>query len=212
MGKTGRVTENAIILSVREGLCLDYANTRSWRGSTAPSESLGDFSDLLGWLERGAKFPVAAVTGLRAWGRDHEGRAAAVFAEALALRETLFRIFRAVAEARPVAKRDFEALSHAIAAAPARGALMRAHARDRFGWCIDMGPAAPTFLAPVLWSAGDLLLAADAQRVRRCANDECLWLFRDASRTGTRRWCDMAACGNRAKAERHYARIKAQES
>jgi predicted RNA-binding Zn ribbon-like protein len=40
--------------------------------------------------------------------------------------------------------------------------------------------------------------------VRRCANDKCLWLFIDRSKAGTRRWCDMAACGNRAKAQRHY--------
>jgi len=30
----------------------------------------------------------------------------------------------------------------------------------------------------------------------------------DASKNGTRRWCDMASCGNRAKARRHYLKIK----
>ena len=59
-------------------------------------------------------------------------------------------------------------------------------------------------LAPILWSAADLLARADRLRVRRCANDKCLWLFIDRSKAGTRRWCDMAACGNRAKAQRHY--------
>src|SRR6266851_5443894 len=34
-----------------------------------------------------------------------------------------------------------------------------------------------------------------------------LWFF-DTTRNGTRRWCSMAACGNRAKARRHYDRIK----
>ena len=32
--------------------------------------------------------------------------------------------------------------------------------------------------------------------------------FFDISRNGTRRWCSMAAGGNRAKASRHYARTK----
>jgi predicted RNA-binding Zn ribbon-like protein len=63
-------------------------------------------------------------------------------------------------------------------------------------------------LAPVLWSAADLLVGGGHSRVRRCANSKCLWLFRDESKTGTRRWCDMAACGNRAKARRHYLKTR----
>jgi predicted RNA-binding Zn ribbon-like protein len=48
-----------------------------------------------------------------------------------------------------------------------------------------------------------------ADRVRICANDTCRWLFFDESRAGRRVWCDMASCGNRAKAARHRARAKA---
>jgi predicted RNA-binding Zn ribbon-like protein len=44
------------------------------------------------------------------------------------------------------------------------------------------------------------------ERLRICANDECRWVFNDTSRTGTRKWCDMATCGNRAKVARHRAR------
>ena len=44
------------------------------------------------------------------------------------------------------------------------------------------------------------------ERLRVCANDTCRWVFYDASPTGRRRWCDMASCGNRAKAARHRAR------
>ncbi len=44
------------------------------------------------------------------------------------------------------------------------------------------------------------------ERLRICANDECRWLFNDTSRTGRRKWCDMATCGNRAKVARHRER------
>jgi predicted RNA-binding Zn ribbon-like protein len=47
------------------------------------------------------------------------------------------------------------------------------------------------------------------ERVRICANDTCGWVFFDESRAGRRRWCDMASCGNQAKAARHRARAKA---
>ena len=49
---------------------------------------------------------------------------------------------------------------------------------------------------------------SEADLARICDNDECRWVFFDDSRTHRRRWCDMATCGNRAKAARHRARIK----
>jgi predicted RNA-binding Zn ribbon-like protein len=36
-----------------------------------------------------------------------------------------------------------------------------------------------------------------------CGNRLCRWVFADRSRNSSRRWCDMAACGNRAKVARH---------
>jgi predicted RNA-binding Zn ribbon-like protein len=53
--------------------------------------------------------------------------------------------------------------------------------------------------------------SADAGKTRICANDTCRWVFFDSSRTHQRRWCEMASCGNRAKAARHRARAKASQ-
>lgn len=39
--------------------------------------------------------------------------------------------------------------------------------------------------------------------LKRCGNPLCRWVFIDGSRNRSRRWCDMAACGNRAKVARH---------
>lgn len=55
----------------------------------------------------------------------------------------------------------------------------------------------------------DELAAGRPERFRICANDQCRWTFFDSSPTGRRRWCDMATCGNKAKAARHRARVKA---
>ncbi|MGW4744554.1 CGNR zinc finger domain-containing protein [Streptomyces sp. NPDC004290] len=61
------------------------------------------------------------------------------------------------------------------------------------------------------WTAArdylDLLRTAP-DRIRACAHEACILHFFDTSRNGTRRWCSMAVCGNRAKASRHYARTK----
>jgi predicted RNA-binding Zn ribbon-like protein len=52
------------------------------------------------------------------------------------------------------------------------------------------------------------LVAGHPERIRICDNDTCRWVFYDTSRTGRRRWCSMATCGNQAKAARHRARAK----
>lgn len=64
---------------------------------------------------------------------------------------------------------------------------------------------APAWLAArnYLW-----LLGTAPDRIRPCAHESCVLHFFDTSRNGTRRWCSMATCGNRAKASRHYARAK----
>jgi len=48
----------------------------------------------------------------------------------------------------------------------------------------------------------------DPAFVRRCANPSCVLLFLDVSKSGRRRWCDMATCGNRAKSAAHHARAR----
>jgi predicted RNA-binding Zn ribbon-like protein len=51
-------------------------------------------------------------------------------------------------------------------------------------------------------------VSPDVGRLRHCLNDQCGWLFMDDSKNGSRRWCSMRSCGNRAKAQRHYLRSK----
>ncbi len=64
-------------------------------------------------------------------------------------------------------------------------------------------------LWPVAQSAVTLLTAEDLTRVKMCAStDDCGWLFLDTTRNRSRQWCDIATCGNRARARRHYARTK----
>jgi predicted RNA-binding Zn ribbon-like protein len=54
------------------------------------------------------------------------------------------------------------------------------------------------------------LTGGHPERIRICDNDRCRWVFYDTSRTGRRRWCDMATCGNQAKAARHRARKRGE--
>lgn len=55
-------------------------------------------------------------------------------------------------------------------------------------------------------SALSLAANPEPDRLKICPN--CGWLFLDRSRNRSRTWCDMAVCGNRSKARRHYHRSK----
>lgn len=54
-------------------------------------------------------------------------------------------------------------------------------------------------IAAVAWSYLVARLGGDWPRVKACASPDCRWGFLDASRNRSRRWCEMAGCGNRAK-------------
>lgn len=57
-------------------------------------------------------------------------------------------------------------------------------------------------------TAANLLATADPVRIRPCEGTNCILFFYDTTKSGTRRWCSMAACGNRMKAALHYRRMK----
>ena len=198
-----------LVPAVKADLGLEFANTRYWRGREAHTETLTSLDDLLKWVTDSGGLKLEAVDRLRAWWLAHPRKGGQSFDEALELREAIYRIFRALAEhAEPLAA-DLDVLNRALAAAPARAQLLRSN--GGYAWALDdLKLDVASLLAPVIWAAGDLLIEPVHIRVRRCANDECVWLFLDDSKSGTRRWCDMKACGNRAKAHRHYAKLKKQ--
>ncbi len=196
-----------LIVVPRRDLGLDFANTVAWRGST-PTESLLTIGDLLTWLVASRTVPQPVAGELNNWFEAHPTQAAAVFDAAIEMRETIYRLLRSVALESPPAREDLQRLNRALIAAEPRAILDLAD--NHFGWRINAKPTVGGILAAVLWSAGDILVGADSGRLRECANDRCLWLFLDDSKNGTRRWCSMQACGNRAKAHRHYLRKKEQ--
>jgi predicted RNA-binding Zn ribbon-like protein len=51
-----------------------------------------------------------------------------------------------------------------------------------------------------------LLRNPPAGRIKTCPGENCGWKFLDRSKNRSRRWCDMAVCGNIAKAREYRAR------
>jgi len=71
-------------------------------------------------------------------------------------------------------------------------------------------PAAPAPLSDILSiiarDAIDLFSGEYRDRVRRCLGHDCSLYFVDRSRRGARRWCTMAACGEKASSAAYRRR------
>jgi predicted RNA-binding Zn ribbon-like protein len=191
-----------LIPAQSEGLSIDFVNTKYWRETDEPIETFATIEDVLAWCRSNAGIPASMVDVFRArYLRDD----AMALAGAIDLRETLYRLYLANAESAEPDKRDLTALREYLSGAAPRNELSRAS--GRYEWVVDEEHCDLTgLLSPVLWSATDLLGGTRLGKLKRCANDQCKWLFVDDSKNGSRRWCSMSSCGNRAKAHRHYYR------
>ncbi|MEA2466056.1 MAG: hypothetical protein QOJ57_182 [Thermoleophilaceae bacterium] len=50
------------------------------------------------------------------------------------------------------------------------------------------------------------------ERLKACPAEDCEWAFYDSSKNRSRTWCDMAECGNRAKARAYRQRRQRSSS
>jgi len=186
-------------------VCLDIANTTGLRLEPDGEEALRDYEDLVVWAAHAGALDAKEGRSLLRAAEAEPKKAAAAHRGAIALREAIYRIFSAVAARRAPEQGDVDLLNEAVAEAYRHLRLVP----TTIGFAWEWRGVEAAFELP-LWrvarSAADLLVSPELDRVRECAGEKCDWLFLDASKNQSRRWCDMAACGNRAKAQRNYAR------
>jgi len=186
-------------------LCLDFANTLGDRPVAQPrEEDLHTYADLVAWSEVAGIIAGEDAAPLLREAQRRPADADATFARAIALREAIYRVFSAIAADTAPPARDFATLNATIAEAMTHARLVPTDGHFDWQWERDAGLG--DMLRPVAWSAAELLTAEELHRVHECAGHDCGWLFLDMSKNGSRRWCSMGTCGNRAKARRHRAR------
>ncbi|KMO94822.1 CGNR zinc finger domain-containing protein [Streptomyces roseus] len=173
-----------------EPVSLDLLNTRWMRD--------GEIADLFA-----GAFGLTRVEGLAIWlrstGLDGRFRAdAATLVHLLTAREAL---------ARAVADPADESARALVDAVLEHGRIRATLTPEGPGERAEFED--PTW-GPAWTAARDYLELLDSapERIRKCASESCVLHFHDTSRNGTRRWCSMSVCGNRAKASRHYARTR----
>ncbi len=196
-------------LFLGEHRALDFLNTLA-----APAgevvEWVGTGEDLVGWLVTAQLVPAEVA---QPWRGAAGARLDVVAGRARELREW-FRGFVQRRAGRPLTRsavRALEPLNRLLAddssyprIGVATGAEAEASADPALRWHWERrwrGPEA--LLQPIAHAMADLVCQADFRYVRRC--ERCTVWFLDVSRGHQRRWCSMAVCGNRAKAEAYRA-------
>ncbi len=114
------------------------------------------------------------------------------------LREGL-RQFAAANNGQPP---DEEAIGRAAAALGSVELVLDLGGHDRVPQLLAAAPVATPSERTLVAVAGCFLTARITQhwaRVKACAAPDCRYAYFDTSRNRSRRWCEMAYCGNRAK-------------
>jgi predicted RNA-binding Zn ribbon-like protein len=186
-------------------LCLDFCNSGQGVRGNSQEEWIAGFSDLIDWLEAAGAVTRAQAAKLRAAGARSPQAARKLWARAIELREALARVLLARTEGRTAAGEDLTVIDAEYGrTAP----FARLSATDEgFAWTLDSSAAAlDAALRPLVDSAIALLTSDRLARLRRCGNSTCYWLFLDETKNCSRRWCEMASCGNLMKVRRHRAK------
>ena len=182
---------------------MDFVNTED---GDPPVECLRDYGDLVAWSVLVGL--LTAEEGDRLVGEAdlRPGDAEAAYRDALTLRGALYDVFRAVAENEAPASRDLEIVREYEREALSRGKLVQADSGFRWEW--EDGRDLARMLWPVAHAAAGLLTSGNLDRLKLCAG--CYWVFLDASRNHSRRWCTMEVCGTDEKKRRYVAKRAAR--
>jgi len=182
---------------------LDFVNTLDERLSATPVERLSSYAALTSFARQARLIDPNTANGLLSRTSQAEGKR--VLGETLAFRELLYRVLCEYADHRAPGASEVAALNERLARARLHRRFSVRSERISITWD---EPLAPDRLLWELAATVDrLLLQNKPGRFRKCAAPDCGTLFLDVSKTGRRRWCSMANCGNRNKVQRFRARI-----
>jgi predicted RNA-binding Zn ribbon-like protein len=187
-------------------LCLDFCNTGQGLKNSRGEEWVPTYADLLDWLRIAKALDAGQAARLGGLGEREPQAATELWHRAIELREALVRVLLARTEGRRPEASDLKVIDSEYARTAPFARLEPTD--DGFAWGVDP-EGLEAALRPIAESAVALLTSPRLARVRRCGNSTCYWLFLDETKNCSRRWCEMASCGNVMKVRRHRARQRA---
>jgi len=177
-------------------ICLDFANT------LVSVENKGDeirsWRDLMDFLWAFGIVSTNQINQLKELESTVPDQAAETLRAALEMRQGMRRAFQAIANRQMPTPESVEPVNRILRFT--EGYEQLAPQGNRWGLqLVQREKRLEWLLAAIARSAADLIVEGQKAPVRKCANPACVLYFYDTSRTGKRRWCSMAVCGNRSK-------------
>lgn len=185
---------------------LDFINTVShW--TTERVDRIGGFDGFADWAELAGIVDQSGHQKLKEAAKADPAAALRIYAKADNLRDVLWRIFSAAGSGAKVDESDLAHLA-IWARKAARYSELRQH---EAGFHRQWTAATPMLDLPLLiiaQTAENLLERGPIDRLHICGGGDCEWMFLDLSKNRSRRWCDMATCGNETKVKKFRSRTK----
>ncbi|MEV0199521.1 CGNR zinc finger domain-containing protein [Nonomuraea sp. NPDC050691] len=187
-------------------MALDLVNT-VWHEHGARADQFDDLDGVRAWLSDhgmdadGMDTAAMGADGMRADRTDAEGIDGAAGAGLEAVRDRLVRAREAVRDT--LEGRGSAGLNDVLGHGAVRPMMRDGEPYELV--VVDEPAWRPAWTAAAAFVR---MMAERPSRVRRCAHPDCVLWFLDVSKNGSRRWCSMEGCGNRAKAGRFSRRHK----
>lgn len=168
---------------------------------------------LLNWLRQAKLVPSDVLDAMKA--RAMPGELDKVADQARSLREW-FRGFVREHMGRPLtaeALHALEPLNHLLERDEAFSQLVPYRDGDKSPLELRLTRrwrSPDSLLLPIGETLAQFVCQEDFTDVKACEGHSCTLMFADHTRRRARRWCSMAACGNRAKQSAHRSRLRAQ--
>jgi len=194
-----------------EPLCLEFVNTVGSRKGSHPHDWFSSYANLAAWGHLAGLLSAEQTRTLLRRADAAPEAAQAVLQRAAELRDAFYRLVAAHAAGQEMDPEDIARFNREIPGAYRR--LRLAPEEEHLAW---RWPEDPTDLDAMRWpvvrSAAELLTSPDLERAGECHNPTCGWIYLDTSKNHSRRWCEMASCGNSAKAHSFYQRKRQQKA
>jgi predicted RNA-binding Zn ribbon-like protein len=177
-------------------VCIDFCNTTDHLHSPPMYDYFKDYGTLLDWAKAAGVLPKNDASSPASKNRS--------FADLLTARDQILRLLWPISRGEKPANTDLAAFNRRLQ--KVSSGLRLSVVKGRYVLSGSSDDPLERIHTAVVRSAADLLVSGQFARIRHCG--ECGWIFYDNSRNHLRRWCTMKICGNRAKARRHYQRVK----
>lgn len=185
-------------------LWLDFVNTDDARQGQRV-DLIATFSAFVDWLAAAQVIDAERSVALRRRAVEQPSGAAAALVEAQRIRAVLRQLAEHGREPQGALHRErvVDEINRVLGRSVG---TRRVDSTPDGGYVRSFVPVGDAFgglVIPIVESAVDSLVRGELGKVRRCGDRRCPRHFADDTKSGTRRWCEMKTCGNRAKAKRH---------